>query len=611
MLCAQSFVNTWEYKVGDVVFATAYNTNNDNIVFGSKDYKLYCLSKDGKLIWDYPSEGVIYGIAYDDDKIFFGSSDRHLYCLNKDGEFVWKCQSEEEIYAVSCDSSNKQVFFGAGNSLCCLNWDKELLWDKQVEGNIRHLVVDPETEKIFVGLDNGSLLCVNKEKEVIWRYEGSGPIRSIFYDSYEKRILFSSGNTLFYLNLEGEKVWSYLGAGDICGVVYDHISQTIFCSCGNSSFIQLSKTGKLRETHLIKTMWHLQFSLDPEDEVLFYPSGNSIFCINYSGTYQQDIKNKFFQEFFEAEREKKFIKKMKELSVTVDYFETQLSPACPFVFKDYVYYVASNGNDYTLHFLDKDFQNHTPEKNRKIAGVFSTSIPPIPDGAGRVYFVSTKGKINFLCEGKPWHLMQETEEKYSSPTLDKKGKMYFSSTQGALYCINPNNEEIFWSKNIEEKDIYPSPALDSQGFVYFASKKNIYKIDTETQNMEVYRMSRPIRSPLKIDRENRIYFLSSKNTLTCINQMGEVLWDYHGYNLTLPAFDTNHLAYLASQCKIICLDPNQQGELLWEKVTKGKANINLDPAANDKGDIYFFAEDGKIYRKRNLNFFEKIKQDRF
>ncbi len=193
----------------------------------------------------------------------------------------------------------------------------------------------------------------------------------------------------------------------------------------------------LKDKHAINTLWHLQLAFDAESEHIFYPSEKSVYCINYSSIYERERKERFFQALFEGEREKKCAEKMNELSAVVEYLKTDLAPVCPLVLSDDVYYVSSNTSDYTLHFLSKDFKHCSGRPSRRISGAFSPRIYPVPDGKGRIYFVSTKGKINFLYEGNQWHLMQDTEETYSAPTLGLKGEMYFSSTQGTLYCIDP------------------------------------------------------------------------------------------------------------------------------------------------------------------------------
>jgi outer membrane protein assembly factor BamB len=50
----------------------------------------YCITKDGREIWRFKTDGPVFWCAATwNDKIYFSSWDCHVYCLTLDGKKLW------------------------------------------------------------------------------------------------------------------------------------------------------------------------------------------------------------------------------------------------------------------------------------------------------------------------------------------------------------------------------------------------------------------------------------------------------------------------------------------------------------------------------------------
>jgi len=85
---------TWRFKTSTDEGGTKAVVLEDIILFASADYNMYCLDKNGKLLWKFRTGGHIWSTpaAYD-GKIYLGSYDCRLYCLDEKGKLLWRFET--------------------------------------------------------------------------------------------------------------------------------------------------------------------------------------------------------------------------------------------------------------------------------------------------------------------------------------------------------------------------------------------------------------------------------------------------------------------------------------------------------------------------------------
>ncbi len=91
----------WTYPLGEEVH-TSFAIMDKRIFFGSDDWNLYALDSEGKLAWNYKTQGKIRSspsIAKINNKtrIIFGSDDGNLYALDSEGKLAWNYKTQGKI----------------------------------------------------------------------------------------------------------------------------------------------------------------------------------------------------------------------------------------------------------------------------------------------------------------------------------------------------------------------------------------------------------------------------------------------------------------------------------------------------------------------------------
>jgi len=165
------------------------------IIFGTKDGLLYCLSSTGDVEWSYQTDGPIYDTSsiadIDNDgslNIVIGSYDKSIYIFNNKGDLITRVQAVEKVSSqiILCDldgdgdlnlitSTQMQKF---ENAIYIMDSDgtnvHPLFFNDQLPGN-DHVVINPivcdlnndDFIEIIVGTDKGYLLIFNDKNSII------------------------------------------------------------------------------------------------------------------------------------------------------------------------------------------------------------------------------------------------------------------------------------------------------------------------------------------------------------------------------------------------------------------------------------------------------------
>ena len=111
------------------------------ILAGGADGRLYCLSGEGKRVWEFRTGNRIdaapAGADLDRDgsmEIFVASMDGKLYCLSYEGRQKWSVDLEESIFAAPVITPSSEVIVATlSGTIAAVSWDGKIRWRKQLE----------------------------------------------------------------------------------------------------------------------------------------------------------------------------------------------------------------------------------------------------------------------------------------------------------------------------------------------------------------------------------------------------------------------------------------------------------------------------------------------
>jgi len=134
--------------------------------------------EDGKLAWQYTTEGGHYGRGsesigiwaspiFSDGKIYIGASDGYLHCLSADkGELIWRFKARGPIWGTAPVIDGRVVFGDKAGWIHMLSAeDGKEISEIKIGDNINSTpaVLDG---KIYIGAFNGHMYCLELDPNV-------------------------------------------------------------------------------------------------------------------------------------------------------------------------------------------------------------------------------------------------------------------------------------------------------------------------------------------------------------------------------------------------------------------------------------------------------------
>ncbi|HSQ57392.1 MAG TPA: PQQ-binding-like beta-propeller repeat protein, partial [Gemmata sp.] len=107
----------WKTKLS---FMKASPSVKDGRVYiGDLEGRFYCLNAaDGKVAWKFEADGEIHASAnFHGSNIIFGSHDSNLYCLSPDGKKVWAAQVDGPINAATAIVGDRAFATGCSDGI--------------------------------------------------------------------------------------------------------------------------------------------------------------------------------------------------------------------------------------------------------------------------------------------------------------------------------------------------------------------------------------------------------------------------------------------------------------------------------------------------------------
>jgi outer membrane protein assembly factor BamB len=139
----------WEFQTGQPISdITPALTESGEIIIGSADTAVYCISRNGHVNWSYLMGGGMSAspIIGPEGNVYTSSSDGNLYAFDFQGNFLWKYNVGASIQAAPVVDLEGTVYVGTSQGkLYSVFSDGSPNWEKEVNGGVRgRLIIDDE-----------------------------------------------------------------------------------------------------------------------------------------------------------------------------------------------------------------------------------------------------------------------------------------------------------------------------------------------------------------------------------------------------------------------------------------------------------------------------------
>jgi len=311
------------------IVAEVNNKNKTEIVFGTKEGKVFSLNDESQVKWIFDSSEKydevelmfldnesansiestpnIADINDDGEKeIIFGSEQGKLYCIDNSGNLIWNFDAKSAIRGSPLlvdlvGDKHKEIIFGThSGELFILSSRGEQITNFKIGSGIetKPLYVD---KKIILSTDDGSIKCFNLQGHQIWSYKTEDKITAdvicadLLNNGNKTLIIGSHDNKLYALTMDGELLWSYQTEGAIMSsvTVYDinkdHKKEIIFGSCDNSIYCLSSNGEKIwsyeTDFWIVSTPLVRDIDNDGQVEIIAGSYDHNLYILDSEGAY--------------------------------------------------------------------------------------------------------------------------------------------------------------------------------------------------------------------------------------------------------------------------------------------------------------------------------------
>jgi outer membrane protein assembly factor BamB len=130
----------WRFKTGSWILASPKPVG-DFIYFVSSDGNMYCIDKDGKLVWKFMTDACMDGspeVVVEKGILYYSSSNGNLYALYaKSGKEIWRFKTDGEI--ISCPLLHEgKLYFGSFDChFYCIDIKGKEIWRFKTSSGIK------------------------------------------------------------------------------------------------------------------------------------------------------------------------------------------------------------------------------------------------------------------------------------------------------------------------------------------------------------------------------------------------------------------------------------------------------------------------------------------
>ncbi|MGB9742677.1 MAG: PQQ-binding-like beta-propeller repeat protein [candidate division WOR-3 bacterium] len=178
----------WQVKLGDEA-AAAPTIGPDGNLYVSAD-SLYCFTTRGKRRWAFgtPDNSYFFAAPVLDRQglIYAGSFDGYVYCLGKDGRLVWRAPvpDEDEIRTELVFSPDNRLYLGTdGYYLCVLEPGSPVRIVYETDDAVISTPAISTRGTVYLLSDDGFLYAFTREGTILFRAEVAAGDKDLYYTS--------------------------------------------------------------------------------------------------------------------------------------------------------------------------------------------------------------------------------------------------------------------------------------------------------------------------------------------------------------------------------------------------------------------------------------------
>lgn len=243
----------WRYKGGS--FKAPPSVAHGAVYVGDIFGMFHCVdAATGKKRWSYETgDQVVSGANFDGDQVLFGSYDENLYCLTKDGKLVWKFQTQGPVNASPAVADGKTFVAGCDSSVHVLDLTAKGKELAAVElGGQAAATAAVAGDHLYVGTMSNQVLAIDwKKAGVTWKFEAARRQQPFFASAAVTDGLVVVGGRdkrIWAIDRQsGKEVWSFATEGrvDSSPVV---VGRRVFAGSMDGNLYELDlATGKERK----------------------------------------------------------------------------------------------------------------------------------------------------------------------------------------------------------------------------------------------------------------------------------------------------------------------------------------------------------------------------
>ncbi len=306
---------------------------NNEIIFGTKEGKIYAVDKDSKIKWifdsqeDYSEAELMFLntekknsvtsspniINLKDGKyeIVFATESGKVIAISNEGKNLWTfdsnaCIKGNIIISDVNKNNEKEILFGnSDGNFYILNSNGNLIKEINIGTSIEStaVVFNNIIPQIIFGDNNGIIHSINFNGEKIWKFKtnnkivSSGVISKL--DKLNDSITIGSTDGILYnLDLYGNLIWKFKTNGPILSkpcivdINEDEFSEIIFGSCDNSLYVLNNKGKKLwsyeTDFWIVATPIVADIDNDGKYEIIVGSYDHNLYILDSNGEFIMD-----------------------------------------------------------------------------------------------------------------------------------------------------------------------------------------------------------------------------------------------------------------------------------------------------------------------------------
>jgi outer membrane protein assembly factor BamB len=186
-------------------------TNDDTIIFGSKDYYIYALNPNGSLKWKYETGDPVFSdpALAADGTIYITSCDHYLYALYPNGDLKWKFNTGEIVSSSPVLAADGTIYIGHSQGrVFAVNPNGTELWYYDLPNDIYGSAALGLDGTIYIGSWDNNLYALNPNGTLQWSFHTGNHVKGVPSVAPDGTVYFGSWDGYLYaLYTNGTMRW--------------------------------------------------------------------------------------------------------------------------------------------------------------------------------------------------------------------------------------------------------------------------------------------------------------------------------------------------------------------------------------------------------------------